>query len=175
MTVYIESPSPAVLRNLQALVDRIDDTLDEPSLRLIHTGDTLQLIQGAHTHPLDCPIAPHALLAAIAQHRTTAQRTRYPLRDGWIFDTAQRSLTRQTVTQPLTEKESMLLQCLLEAGTSPCPRETLLKKIWLYQPDIETHTLETHIYRLRQKFTALEPPPCDIETIDGAYRLVVTA
>jgi DNA-binding response OmpR family regulator len=41
------------------------------------------------------------------------------------------------------------------------------------QPDVETHTLETHIYRLRSKLDALTPKPCDIITLDGAYQLTM--
>ena len=51
----------------------------------------------------------------------------------------------------LTEKEALLLETLATAGENGLPRETLLEKIWGYNEDINTHTLETHLYRLRQK------------------------
>ena len=41
------------------------------------------------------------------------------------------------------------------------------------QADIETHTLETHIYRLRHKLAELTPKPCDIVTVDSAYQLTM--
>lgn len=50
----------------------------------------------------------------------------------------------------LTEKESEILYILC-VQTTNISREALLKEIWDYQPDITTHTLETHIYRLRKK------------------------
>jgi DNA-binding response OmpR family regulator len=64
----------------------------------------------------------------------------------------------------LTEKETAILKYLLRAGTRPVPRETLLAEVWGYNAGVSTHTLETHIYRLRQK----------IERDPGAARLLIT-
>ena len=51
----------------------------------------------------------------------------------------------------LTEKEVDILKCRLNSGEEYVDREKLLKQVWNYNSDITTHTLETHIYRLRQK------------------------
>jgi hypothetical protein len=51
----------------------------------------------------------------------------------------------------LTEKETSILRHLCRAGQRPVSRETLLQEIWGYNSAVTTHTLETHIYRLRQK------------------------
>ena len=51
----------------------------------------------------------------------------------------------------LTEKERVILDMLYHAGEQPVPRESLLKQGWGYRASIPTHTLETHIYRLRKK------------------------
>lgn len=64
----------------------------------------------------------------------------------------------------LTEKETAILKYLLRAGLKPVPRETLLAEVWGYNAGVSTHTLETHIYRLRQK----------IERDPGAARLLIT-
>lgn len=58
-------------------------------------------------------------------------------------------------TVGLTEKEVDLLMYLASSRT-PITRETLLEEVWNYQEGVSTHTLETHIYRLRQK---IEPNP----------------
>lgn len=50
----------------------------------------------------------------------------------------------------LTEKETAIL-AHLHAAAAPVSREALLHHVWSYVRDVETHTLETHIYRLRQK------------------------
>ena len=51
----------------------------------------------------------------------------------------------------LTEKETVILEMLYHAGSQSVSRESLLKQGWGYQASIPTHTLETHIYRLRKK------------------------
>jgi DNA-binding response OmpR family regulator len=49
----------------------------------------------------------------------------------------------------LTEKESSILR--YRVGQRPVSRETLLQEVWGYNSGVTTHTLETHIYRLREK------------------------
>ncbi len=51
----------------------------------------------------------------------------------------------------LTEKETAILRYLYRAGQRPVSRETLLQEVWGYNSGVTTHTLETHVYRLRQK------------------------
>ena len=72
----------------------------------------------------------------------------------------------------LTEKETAILRYLYRAGKTPVPRETLLQEVWGYNSGVTTHTLETHIYRLRQK---IEPDPSNptlLATQAGGYKLV---
>ena len=71
----------------------------------------------------------------------------------------------------LTEKEAAILKYLYRAGTRPVPRQVLLNEVWGYNANVTTHTLETHIYRLRQK---IEPDPSNarlLVTEGGGYRL----
>lgn len=71
----------------------------------------------------------------------------------------------------LTEKESAILKFLYRAGGKPVPRQILLNEVWGYNSHVTTHTLETHIYRLRQK---IELNPADarlLVTESGGYRL----
>ena len=51
----------------------------------------------------------------------------------------------------LTEKETAILKYLYRMGDRPVGREVLLDEVWGYNAGVTTHTLETHIYRLRQK------------------------
>ena len=72
----------------------------------------------------------------------------------------------------LTEKETSILKFLYRAGDKVVGRETLLGEVWGYNAGVTTHTLETHVYRLRQK---IEPDPANAEilvTEPGGYRLV---
>jgi len=72
----------------------------------------------------------------------------------------------------LTEKETAILRFLYRAGERPVPRETLLQEVWGYNSGVTTHTLETHIYRLRQKVEADAAAPAILVTEAGGYRLV---
>jgi DNA-binding response OmpR family regulator len=71
----------------------------------------------------------------------------------------------------LTEKETAILKFLLRAGGEVVSRDTLLNEVWGYNAGVTTHTLETHVYRLRQK---IEANPSNAEllvTEPGGYRL----
>jgi len=72
----------------------------------------------------------------------------------------------------LTEKETNILKFLYRATEGVVAREVLLHEVWGYNAGVTTHTLETHIYRLRQK---IEPDPSNariLVTESGGYRLV---
>ena len=71
----------------------------------------------------------------------------------------------------LTEKEAAILKFLYRSGATPVARQVLLNEVWGYNASVTTHTLETHIYRLRQK---IEPDPAHLRlliTEAGGYRL----
>jgi DNA-binding response OmpR family regulator len=71
----------------------------------------------------------------------------------------------------LTEKETAILRFLYRAGQRMVGRDTLLAEVWGYNANVTTHTLETHIYRLRQKIEK-EPGNAKILlTESGGYRL----
>ncbi|EEX09411.1 two component transcriptional regulator, winged helix family [Ruegeria lacuscaerulensis ITI-1157] len=72
----------------------------------------------------------------------------------------------------LTEKETNILKFLYRSTDGVVPRDVLLHEVWGYNAGVTTHTLETHIYRLRQK---IEPDPSNarlLVTESGGYRLV---
>ncbi len=72
----------------------------------------------------------------------------------------------------LTEKETSILKYLYRAGEKVVTRDVLLAEVWGYNSGVTTHTLETHIYRLRQK---IEKDPSNAEllvTETGGYKLV---
>jgi DNA-binding response OmpR family regulator len=73
----------------------------------------------------------------------------------------------------LTEKETSILRYLYRAGQRPVPRETLLQEVWGYNSGVTTHTLETHIYRLRQKIENDAAAPAILVTEAGRYKLVL--
>jgi len=72
----------------------------------------------------------------------------------------------------LTEKETAIIKFLYRAGEQVVGRDVLLHDVWGYNAGVTTHTLETHIYRLRQK---IERDPSHAEilvTEGGGYKLV---
>lgn len=72
----------------------------------------------------------------------------------------------------LTEKETAILKYLYRAGDKVITRDVLLHEVWGYNSGVTTHTLETHIYRLRQKIER-DPSKAELLVTDvGGYKLV---
>ena len=71
----------------------------------------------------------------------------------------------------LTDKEASVLKYLYRSGNKPVSRQTLLREVWGYAKGASTHTVETHIYRLRRK---IEPDTASVRILvneEGGYRL----
>ena len=123
------------------------------------------------TKPFKFPV----LLARIrAQLRTHEQSEDAVFQLGpYTFKPAQKMLvTENDKKVRLTEKETNILKFLYRASERVVPRDVLLHEVWGYNAGVTTHTLETHIYRLRQK---IEPDPSNAQilvTESGGYRLV---
>jgi DNA-binding response OmpR family regulator len=91
-----------------------------------------------------------------------------------VFKPAVKMLVEEAAKKKirLTEKEAAILKYLYRAGQKPVSRETLLGEVWGYNAGVTTHTLETHVYRLRQKIEK-DPSKAQILVTDqGGYRLV---
>ena len=71
----------------------------------------------------------------------------------------------------LTGLETSILRYLYRAGQHPVSRETLLREVWGYNSGVTTHTLETHIYRLRQKIELDAATPLILVTESRGYKL----
>ncbi len=90
----------------------------------------------------------------------------------YIFKPQEKSLLRAEGEEiALTDREVDILAYLVRYRTAPVSREALLKNVWQYQEGIDTHTLETHIYRLRQKIEVSAEEPRILLTIEGGYCL----
>lgn len=84
----------------------------------------------------------------------------------YVFHPQERLLTEEGGDEiALTDREAEMLAYLARHGGGTVSRDDLLKNVWRYQDGVDTHTLETHVYRLRQKMGQT------LETIDGGYRL----
>jgi len=167
MRPAIHAASDAVARTLDAIATAAGDLGD---CRLLQESGHIELRRGdVVLHRLATPAHPSAIARMLAMASPAAPS----LHSGWQFNATTRQLTREGQAHALTEKESLLLANLLAAHPAACARDALLRNVWGMQSDIETHTLETHIYRLRQKLAELSPKPCDIVTEDSAYLLTL--
>ncbi len=72
----------------------------------------------------------------------------------------------------LTEKETSILKYLYRADQKVITRNVLLEEVWGYNSGVTTHTLETHIYRLRQKIEKDPSNAALLVTESGGYKLV---
>lgn len=120
--------------------------------------------------PLRLGVVLDAIRKYIAQPASVA-----PLAVGpYVLDRASATLIADK-SKPirLTEKEVHILSLLHGAQGAAVDRRTLLEKVWDYAENVETHTLETHIYRLRQKIEKDAGVPEILLTEGGAYRLKI--
>ena len=102
---------------------------------------------------ISTPIRPTDLIHKIKAFLSETQGQKTFENDTFIFQKSLRCLILKKDNSRilLTEKENDLLAALAESYPTPLGKEQLLDQVWNYKPDIETHTLESHIYGLRQK------------------------
>ena len=72
--------------------------------------------------------------------------------------------------QTLTEKETIILKFLYQAFPGDISKAHILAEVWGFQNTVSTHTLETHIYRLRQKISQITDKQF-VMTTENGYRL----
>ena len=142
-----------------------------------HDGDLdtiLGLDAGANdyvTKPFKFPVLLARMRAQLRQHEQSeyANFTLGP----YTFKPAMKMLITEDERKiRLTEKETNILKFLYRSTDGVVPRDILLHEVWGYNAGVTTHTLETHIYRLRQK---IEPDPSNVRllvTESGGYRLM---
>ncbi|MBN8293560.1 response regulator transcription factor [Rhodobacter sp. NTK016B] len=123
------------------------------------------------TKPFKFPVLLARIRAQLRQHEQSENAV-FQLGD-YQFKPAQKMLVDEKDRKiRLTEKETNILKFLYRAPDGLAPREVLLHEVWGYNAGVTTHTLETHIYRLRQK---IESDPSNarlLVTEPGGYRLV---
>lgn len=88
-----------------------------------------------------------------------------------ILDMARHEMVIKDSAIRLTHKEAALLQALFDAGKAGLSRDKILSDVWGYADGIDTHTLETHIYRLRQKIEPDATSPAYLKTTKEGYAL----
>ena len=123
------------------------------------------------TKPFRFPVLLARINAALRQH-DQSEDVVFTIGQ-YSFQPASKVLeTGDGIKVRLTDKETSILKYLYRQGPKTITRDILLKEVWGYNNRVTTHTLETHIYRLRQK---IERDPSNarlLVTEDGGYRLV---
>ncbi|WP_347829101.1 response regulator transcription factor [uncultured Planktomarina sp.] len=124
------------------------------------------------TKPFKFPVLLARIRAQLRQHEQSEDAT-FTLGPYTFKPAVKMLLTGDDKKIRLTEKETNILKFLYRATEGVVPRDTLLHEVWGYNAGVTTHTLETHIYRLRQK---IEPDPSHaslLVTESGGYRLAL--
>ena len=123
------------------------------------------------TKPFKFPVLLARIRAQLRQHEQSEDAI-FQL-GPYVFKPSMKLLLAEDESKiRLTEKETNILKFLYRATDGVVARDVLLHEVWGYNAGVTTHTLETHIYRLRQK---IEPDPsnaCLLVTESGGYRLV---
>lgn len=154
-----------------------DKGIGEPIILLTAADSDADEIAGLEAGADDYVTKPfrfHLLMARIHAHIRTRDRSEeaaYRIGPYTFKPSAKVLLTEEEKKIRLTEKETNILKFLYRTGGT-VPRETLLHEVWGYNPSVTTHTLETHIYRLRQKIECNPGDARILVTESGGYRLV---
>jgi DNA-binding response OmpR family regulator len=139
-------------------------------------GDTVQGLDAGANDYVTKPFRLNVLLARLRAHLRQSEH-----RDDAVFEIGPYTFQpgAKLMTDParrkkvrLTEKETAILRFLFRAGQRSISREVLLQEVWGYNSGVTTHTLETHIYRLRQKIEKDAAVPQILVTEAGGYKLV---
>ncbi|MCK5444315.1 MAG: response regulator transcription factor [Rhodospirillaceae bacterium] len=149
-----------------------------PIVMLTAADDDVDTIKGLDSGATDYVTKPFKLGVLLARLR--AHIRQFEMSDDAMihigpfdFQPGQRTLTEEegARTIRLTDKEAQILKYLYLQGGDVVSRESLLGEVWGYNASVTTHTLETHVYRLRQK---IERDPANARillTDQGGYRL----
>ena len=134
----------------------------------------LGLDRGANDYSTK-PVSFNVLLARIRAHiRQYDQCDDAELTVGpYTFKPGTKKLIRddKNIKINLSEKETRILKRLYRSQNTDVPKANILSEIWGYSSAIETHTLETHIYRLRRKIEEDPSDPKILVSSEGCYRL----
>ena len=162
------------------ILDVKDDKNPEHACQNGQHAPIIALSDKAHKLPfaricIQKPFKLEALLAAVdTQLHWQESHPQTNMRIGpYTFWPALRKLSNETnqTDLRLTEKETAILMLLHKSLPNSVSRDALLEEVWGYQSEMDTHTLETHIYRLRQKIEPVDGKISLLITEEGGYRL----
>lgn len=121
------------------------------------------------------PINLAVLQSAVARSfgKSAAPETKTTSDENRPFDFERREIRLKAGDKiELTPREALLIDYLRSANGAPVTRRELLREVWGYADVAETHTLETHVYRLRKKMAVTGAPFRLVTSEGGGYQLV---
>ena len=138
-------------------------------------SDTILGLESGANDYVTKPFRINVLLARLRAHLRQHERSEDAVMTigPYEFHPAAKMLTEKGGKKKirLTDKEASILKYLFRAGDRPVARDVLLNEVWGYNAGVTTHTLETHIYRLRQKIEKDPASAVILITDRGGYRL----
>lgn len=157
------------------LADDCADFLRQALARMEGTISVIRIGSGISDSAITKPFRLGTLMARVKELiEPPAHALMAPVEVGpFTFHPETRALEHRPsgASNRLTEKESLILIELLLAGEAPVDRSTLLERVWGHDTRIRTHTLETHIWRLRRKLGEDRSQARILLNVPGGYRL----
>jgi DNA-binding response OmpR family regulator len=149
-----------------------------PIIMLTAQGSDADTVQGLEAGANDYVTKPFKFAVLLARIR--AQLRQYEASEDAMFQIgpytfrpgAKLLVSEKGSKLKLTEKETAILRFLYRAGQKVVSRDILLAEVWGYNANVTTHTLETHIYRLRQKIETNPSSARILVTEPGGYKLM---
>lgn len=150
-----------------------------PVIMLTAQGSDADTVMGLEAGANDYVVKPFKFAVLLARIR--AQLRQYEASEDAVFQIgpytfrpgAKLLVNDKGSKLKLTEKETAILRYLYRAGQRVVSRDVLLQEVWGYNANVTTHTLETHVYRLRQKIE-IDPASARILVTEpgGGYKLL---
>ncbi len=167
ITIFANTRHKAVLENY---LER-NDIDAEYEIRLSEQTHDVEIKSGEVSRILKAPLRFGALIDQIQYlaHQLQTLISDILLHNG-VVDVQRSCFQQGDACIQLTEKEMAILLYLRDKNAL-VPKEDLLDQVWGYVEGIETHTIETHIYRLRQKIEVDPSEPKNLITLEGGYAL----
>ena len=145
--------------NSNIILFHVDALLDKKLKDYIKNNNSIKISAGSRKNlMIDCDASlelPSTLKEINSIVETTAAKKKFNLNasiaiKNYLLNKNEKKLSRYNTSIILTEKEVQLLELFLNSK-KPIPKENILSLVWNYASDADTHTVETHIYRLRKK------------------------
>ena len=174
-TIHVSSTPPHLADDIAPLIKQAIPTLtitDNPESFLCLSLSDNKIVLKHLNSGEETTLLPPIKIAKIIQHIQKNYAKYCPIKIGpYLFDYSARTLDKDNKTIHLTEKEADVLIYLDQNRGTGITRDNLLKNVWGYVDGIDTHTIETHIYRLRQKIEDNPIKSTILLTKDDGYHL----